>query len=694
MKTRSKRLLSLLIALCMTVVLVPRPAIASGTLPGDLNGDRQVNNVDLVMLARYVARLDTLSDGQLAAADLSGRGRCDNTDLVMLARRVAGLSVQQILNKMSLRDKLAQMMFFSPRQWLEDGSYSNVTVLSDEMRQYISEHRYGGMLLFGGNCVDAEQTLRLSSALSAATVDGGGIAPLVAADQEGGYVARFDFGTTGVGNMALGATDDPECAREMSRIFGEEMQSIGINVDLAPVVDVSNNPRNPDVGVRSFGDDPEYVGTFGVSFMRGLWDTDTVACVKHFPGHGNTDTDSHTGLALVERTYDELMEGDLLPFKMAVDAGADMVMTAHIQYPGLDNTTYKSISTGEDVYVPATLSKTILTGILREQFGFDGVIVSDSIVMQSLWDHFATDDILSMSINAGVNMLVMPTGGDSWGMTDTMLTRAVELAEEGIIDIDRINDSVLRILKLKEKYGLLDKTDFDVTEGMAENAKDICGSEEHAQKTWDIACKGLTLLKNDNGALPLSVKGGEKILLLSNAASRRAIGELSSRLLKDMGVLPEDAEIDVMITDRDTEEACKAAAREADHVIFISRAPDIEYISPSSADGYAVKVYNDITEELHAAGKPAIVISAQLPYDAACFPNADAILLTYFCSYMTTVPNRVGEGSAWAPNLPAAICAVFGGAEPTGKLPVNIPKLDVYYNMTDDILYYRQTGKK
>ena len=604
-----------------------------------------------------------------------------------------------ILAGMSLRDKLAQMMFFCPRTWKEDPSSDtpaeNIRVLNEYTRQYIADHRFGGILLYGENCGDAEQVLRLVADMQAANQEGGGLPMLMAVDQEGGTVSRLGFGTSGTGNMPITATGDPENARAMARVFGEELALLGLNTDFAPVVDINDNPANPVIGVRSFGDDAAVVSEYGCAFMEGLQDTRTIVSLKHFPGHGNTDVDSHTGLPLVDRSHDELMANELVPFKAAIDAGADMVMTAHIQYPQLEKQTYKSLTSGEEVYIPATMSRVILTDILRGELGFDGVIVSDALEMKAISDNYATEDVLAMTINAGVNMLILPAvrDMDMMNQIDTMLTRAVEMAEAGVIDRDLIDDSVRRILALKQRYGVLDHTDFAVTDEAVAVAAEGCGSAEHRQVAWDIACEALTLLKNENDAFPLAVKPGEKTLLLFTASSRAGAAELSMKLLTEMGALPEGATIEGMTIEKDTAEACLAAAKTADHVLMISRAWSSDCLDPATEDGFPVGIVNQVIDDLHADGKTAVVISCQLPYDAACYPGADAILLTYGSSAMKTAPTaESGEGSAWVPDLPAGICAAFGAVEPTGQLPVNLPKLDEAYHLTDEVLYARGAG--
>ena len=256
-----------------------------------------------------------------------------------------------------------------------------------------------------------------------------------------------------------------------------------------------------------------------------------------------------------------------------------------------------------------------------------------------------------------------------------------------------VDDSVGRVLRLKQKYGLLDATDADVTEAQIDAAVEGCGSAAHRQIGWDIAESALTLLKNENDAFPMRVGAGERTLILFSAASRAGAGALSEQILKEKGALPEGASIESLVIEPDTAEACVAAAKAADHVLLVSRAWAADCLDPTTENGFPVGIINQIIDELHAAGKTAVVISAQLPYDAACFPEADAILLTYGSSAMRDVPAASGAGSAWAPNLPAAICAAFGAARTGGKLPVDLPALDEAHHLTGETLYARQTAQ-
>ena len=621
--------------------------------------------------------------------------------VVMLLGSILGLTglaeqgdaVERAIAGMSLRDKLCQMVFFSPRGWKEDPESEDpaqdVRALNEPLRKYIADHRFGGVLLFAENCRDAEETARLVADMQAANREGGGLPMLFAIDQEGGMVARLGFGTTGVGSMALAATGDAEYARRMAHIYGEELSLLGIQVDFAPVMDVNDNPANPVIAVRAFGDNPDTVTEYGLAYMQGLEEAGAIACVKHFPGHGNTDTDSHTGLPLVGRSREELMGNELVPFKAAIDAGVDMLMTAHIQLPELESQTYTSIKDGREIYIPATMSKTILTDLLRGELGYEGVIVSDALNMGAITDNFAVDDVFPMTINAGVNMLIVPSSYsvEDLDALDRQLDKAVAAAEDGAIDVERIDDSVRRILALKQAHGLLDGEYVAPDDAAVRAAVEGCGSAEHRQEAWDIACKALTLLRNENDAFPIRMAEGEKALILFTAGSRAGAGPLAASLLEDLDALPEGASIDSMVIEPDTAEDCIEAAKAADHVLLVSRAWSVAALDPATEDGYPVGVVNQIIDDLHAAGKTAVVVSAQMPYDAACYPGADAILLTYCSSAMRSVPNAAGEGSTWAPNLPAGICAAFGAVTPGGSLPIDLPRLDEAYHFTDETLY-------
>ena len=609
--------------------------------------------------------------------------------------------VASLVGSMTLEEKIGQMMIPSFRIWQDlrntsssdDGNAEQqepekikITELNDEIRQCIERNHFGGTLLFAENIKDAEQTYRLICDIQASNQKGSSIPMLIAADQEGGSVARIGFGTYGVGNMALAATGDPESAYEMAAIYGTEMQALGLNMDFAPVVDINNNPANPVIGVRSFSDDPQTVAEFGTAFMNGLSSTGTVATLKHFPGHGDTVTDSHTGFPTINKTYDELKEFELIPYVNAIENGAEMIMTAHIQYPEIEKETYTSISTGETVYLPATMSKTILNDILKGDMGFDGVIVTDALDMAAIKDNFAFEDTLCMTINAGVDMIILPiiTDTDNFELTDGVVGMTAGLVKDGKISEDRIDDAVTRILTLKEKHGILDQTDFTVKDTDIEKINALFEDPANREKSMELAEKSLTLLKNENNAYPLTDAQDESTLILfaDSCASRAGYGESVKQALGNENIT-------VMVNSAENGGECIDAALEADNVILISRAYNYACLDPETGDGFSTAVFDEIIAKRHEADKTVIVISCQLPYDAARFPDADAVILCYWSSPMRTILPETGEGSAYSPNLEAAIIACFEGKELTGTLPVNIPVLSDDNKFTDEIMFER-----
>ncbi len=610
--------------------------------------------------------------------------------------------LEKMLSAMTLREKAAQMMVASFRVWkevpeAEDAEQTaeeppavNITELNEEIRGLVSRNHFGGILLFGENFQDAEQTLRLIAELQSTNRSGGGLPQVFFVDQEGGNVNRISYGTLGVSNMALAATGDPANARIMAAIQGEELGLLGIQANFAPVVDINNNPSNPVIGIRSFSDDPLTAAEYGCAYLNGLHDAGIAAALKHFPGHGNTDTDSHTGFPVINSSYDELKDCELVPFKAAIDAGADLVMTAHIQYPQIETETCTSITTGEKVFLPATMSRTILTDILRGDLGFKGVIVSDALDMAAISENFSIEDTLRLAVNAGVDLLILPPVKDTkaFRLTERCVDTLAALVESGEVDEARLNESVLRILKLKQKYGVLELKDFSVTEEKIAAAKDGIGSAAHRDTEWHVAGKALTLVKNENAAFPVQLKPGDKTLILfaDSCASRAGAGDLVRTMLEEAQALPDGAEILVMKNTRENEAECVEAALKADHVILVNRVYAVACLDPATEDGFSTGSFDAIIDAVHAKGAAVIVVSCQLPYDAARFPEADAILLTYWGSMMRQLP---AESGTWSANLPEGLLACFGLYETDGRLPVNIPELDEQYRPTDRVLYAR-----
>ena len=474
-------------------------------------------------------------------------------------------------------------------------------------------------------------------------------------------------------------------------MIAEELSAVGINVDFAPVLDVNNNPDNPIINLRSFSSDPDIVSTMGTGYILGLMNNNIIGSLKHFPGHGDTSTDSHTGFPIINKSYSELNSCEFVPFRAAASAGADMVMTAHIQYPQIETNTYTSITSGEQVYLPATLSKTILTDILRDDIGFNGVIVTDALEMDAVAKNFDKYDTAEYAINAGVDMLLMPVDPSSHNgiaELETYIDKIEEKVENNVISENRINESAERIVELKLKRNVWDY-EKDV-EAKVAKALSIVGSYEHHEKELEITNKAMTLIKNDDNTLPLAMEENDKVLFFYVNDNADKSFSFAFDRLKNKGIVPESASVEFIQYNKsdDPVESYADKIKDAKAVIIASDNWGKGEFDPATSSGSESKFNDDLTALTHSLGKKIIVVSLMYPYDAARFTDADAFLVAYGRKMMSDIPtNYNGEVKAYGPNLISAIITVFGGNTPTGKLPVDIYKIDGNYNYTDEILY-------
>lgn len=312
------------------------------------------------------------------------------------------------------------------------------THLGERTREHFARFEYNGVILFQKNIVDRAQVVRLIEELHECCT----IPPMITVDQEGGLVDRFRFAEMNCspGAMALAATGDPEATRQAHRIMGQELASLGVTLDFAPCLDVNCNPSNPIIGARSFGGDPGTVSRHGLAAIAGLQEGGVGACVKHFPGHGDTDQDSHLELPCVSKDRELLEEVELAPFRAAVAQGVDAVMTAHIVFPALDPEPGR----------PATLSPPILTGLLREEMGFQGVIFTDSMAMQAIAQRYGVGEAAVLAVEAGADVVLACGPFENHIASCLALLQAVR---EGRLSEARLTESVRRIFALKARYG-------------------------------------------------------------------------------------------------------------------------------------------------------------------------------------------------------------------------------------------------
>ena len=339
--------------------------------------------------------------------------------------------VDETLAGMTLHEKVCQMMFVTPEELTgEDG----VTVAGDATRQALENYPVGGIVYFAKNLESQDQVKEMidnSQKYSS-------IGLFVATDEEGGVVNRLmdTVGTTYIGSMYYYKDDGDETAYENAYTIANDMSALGFNLDFAPVADVWSNPDNTVIGERAYSDDYAQAAELVGNAVKGFNDGGVMCTLKHFPGHGDTAEDSHYSSAYVHRTKEEIMADEMQPFRSGIEAGAEFVMVGHLIVPDIDE-------------VPATLSYKIATGILRDELKFEGVVITDSFEMESIADNYSVDDAVVMSVKAGMDMILQPKD----------MASAVNSIEQAVADgelsEDRIDESVRRILTLKESCGLL-----------------------------------------------------------------------------------------------------------------------------------------------------------------------------------------------------------------------------------------------
>lgn len=490
--------------------------------------------------------------------------------------------------------------------------------------EVVARYHLGGVVYFGWahNTRDPHQIAELSNGLQrAAAGSGAGIPLLLSTDQEHGAVARIGRPAALLpGAMALGAGGSAADARRAARVAGTELAALGIRQDYAPVSDVNVNPANPVIGVRSFGADPRAVAALAAAQVHGYQGAGVAATAKHFPGHGDTETDSHVGLPVMRHTRARWEELDEPPFRAVVEAGVDAVMTAHIVFPALD-------PSGD----PATLSRPIVTGILRERLGFRGVVVTDALDMAGVRQKYGDDRVPVLALLAGCDQLL--------NAPDLALAQRSVLAAVGTGELtrERIAESVLRILELKARRGL-----FEDPCTSAARVDAVVGTDAHLEAADEIAAATTTLLANPRGLLPLDAAARPRLLVTGTdpVSPTGTTGPPTAVLARELtalgcraGALPPDR-------------AVAAAPGHAAVLVCTYNVPEGE--SPQRA----------LVADLVATGVPVVLVAVRNPYDPARLPACAAEVATYS---WTDVEMR------------AAARVLTGERRPAGRLPVPVP---------------------
>lgn len=397
--------------------------------------------------------------------------------LLLSPVRAQSLS-DQILESMTLREKVAQMFVLS--------FYGSA--LNEPIRDLLQDWHPGAVVLLPSNLETPEQITRLTNAIQQSLQDTVGIPALIAVDQEGGIIAHLEEGFTRLPvPMLVAATRDAELAYQFGEAIAVEMRAVGLNMNLAPVADLYTNPRNPIIGRRSFGEDPRMVADAVTGVVRGMQAAGVVATVKHFPGHGATDTDSHIELPVLNLDFTALDSRELVPFRAAIAENVGAVMTAHIHFPEL----------GDNEPLPASLSANVIQGVLREELQYDGLVITDALDMDAIDTVYSPQAAALAAIQAG-NDLILLGAHISPDAQIRAYEAVVAAVESGQIPLERIEASVRRILETKERFGLLDWQPLD-----ANSARERIDLTAHEELITQLFAAGITLIRDTQDLLPL-----------------------------------------------------------------------------------------------------------------------------------------------------------------------------------------------
>ena len=483
---------------------------------------------------------------------------------------------------------------------------------------WIAQRRVGGFSLFRPANYDNPAQLReLTAALQAAAHASGQAPLLIATDQEGGQLAAMGDGMTQfAGNMALGATRNPELARRVGRAIGLELAAIGVNINYGPVLDLNTNPHNPSLGIRSFGDEPGLAASLGAALVEGLQSAGVAATLKHFPGKGEAAVDSHYKMPVIAHDRERLDAVEFPPFKAGIDAGAKLLMTGHFAIPAL---------TGTSAY-PATVARRVMTDFARHEMGFNGVIITDALDMGAI-----------TAVRAGVDLMLIMLDED----TQERLYGGLALAySRELIDDSHIRPSVERILALKTWAA-----------AQPHPALDVVGSAEHRALETELARRSITLVRDEARLLPLRLAPDARVAAVMPAPRDLTPADTSSTIRPHLAAAlrAHHPRVDEFVTSHLPDDNEIAALRE--------RLTGYDLLILGTINASMQPEQAALVNELLALGRPTVTVALRTPYDLAVYPAAQ----THLCTY-----------SIQPASLDALAAALFGEFIPAGRLPVAV----------------------
>ncbi len=508
------------------------------------------------------------------------------------------------------------------------------TESAPDMLAVIQRQHVGGVTLSREpNVKNPAQVRRLTDGLQKAAVESGQPLLLVGADQEGGQLIAVGDATPFPGNMALGATGSVALARRTGSALGRELAAMGINVNYAPVCDVNTNPQNPVVGTRSFGEDPGLVAKLGVAMIEGLQDAGVAATAKHFPGHGDTSTDSHHGLPTVPHTRERAEQVELLPFVAVIEADVRLIMTAHVAYPALEEN-------GE--VRPATMSPTLVQRLLREQLGFRGVVISDAMNMAAVQHGGGMIARAIQAAAAGVDLIMVYDYEEPAARAD-LHAALLQAAQEGLLAQESVMASAERVLALKQWMRNTPQPPLEAV-----------GCAEHRDLAFEIAARSVTLVRDEAGLLPLRPSPDARLAVVVPQPADLTPADTSSYVTCTLAqaLRRYHASVDEFVVPHVPSDSDIAALQQ--------RASDYELIVVGTINAFQQPAQASLVNSLLESGAPVVAVGLRLPYDLQAYPTAP----TYVCTYCILPPA-----------MEALAQALLGQVPFQGRLPASIPQL-------------------
>lgn len=524
----------------------------------------------------------------------------------------ASETVKQKLSSMTLKEKIAQMVIANIIPENLDENSGNFK----KYRELCQQTKVGGFIFFKGNSYDYVRIANKLQSLSETPL-------LISADFERGTKMRVTDGALFPNNMAIGAADNPELCYKMGMEIARETRLLGVHQNYSPVCDINNNPKNPIINVRSFGEDPALVSRMSEAMIKGLQDGKVIATAKHFPGHGDTEIDSHSDLPVLNFSMDRLNSMELVPFKNAVDKKVMSVMIAHLSFPELES----------DSHIPASLSPNVVENLLINKMGFNGLVVTDALNMKGITKYYSTADVAVMCVEAGIDLILMP-------MNEETTVDAIEGAViNGRIKPERIDRSVEKILKAKEWLGL-----FQSVSVQEADVWKMINTQEASEIAGQIADESITLVKDNNNALPFKDASQKTaVIVISEGGESDNISYLNSNLPNYFSnydfIASENLETGSVSSYENVIIAVYAKVKYGTGKISITR---------KNAD---------LIEKINDLNKNTVVVSLGSPYLLKEFPSVNS----YICAY--------GDSDV---SIEAVLKSLTGKIKFKGRLPVSI----------------------